>query len=158
MAQETMSQRITFTVPGEPVAKGRPRLTTVNGFARAYTPKKTANYESLVAMAAQSAGCPLFEGPVSVCITAYWQCPKSRERKRGQRPAEWKVTKPDADNIGKSVTDGLNGIAWRDDAQVSHLEVIKVIGAQGEQARVEVVIEALYPMEELQEAYDRIEV
>lgn len=135
-----MSEPIQFTVPGEPVAKGRPRLTTVNGFARAYTPTKTANYESLVALAAQSANCPMFDGPVVVHVKAVWACPKSKERKRGARPAEPKTTRPDADNVGKAITDGLNGIAWRDDSQVVWLSVQKWIGAQGEPARCEVTI------------------
>lgn len=134
---------ITFTIPGEPIAKGRPRLTTVNGFARAYTPKKTANYEGLVALAAQGANCPMFEGAVRVSIAAYWACPKSRERKNNPRTQEWKVTKPDGDNIAKSVTDGLNGIAWLDDSQVASLTVTKAVAAQGEPARCEVTIELL---------------
>lgn len=134
---------ITFTIPGEPIAKGRPRLTTVNGFARAYTPKKTANYEVLVALAAQGANCPMFDGAVRVSIAAYWACPKSRERKNTPRQQEWKLTKPDADNVAKSVTDGLNGIAWLDDSQVASLTVTKAIAAQGQPARVEVTIEQL---------------
>ncbi|MEM5617407.1 RusA family crossover junction endodeoxyribonuclease [Pseudomonas aeruginosa] len=34
-----------FTVPGEPVGKGRPRIGRVAGHARMFTPAKTANYE-----------------------------------------------------------------------------------------------------------------
>ena len=43
---------VSFTVPGEPIGKGRPRATTRAGHAALYTPKKTANYESLIAHAA----------------------------------------------------------------------------------------------------------
>ncbi len=143
MSESILTDSITFIIPGEPVAKGRPRLTTVNGFARAYTPKKTANYEALVALAAQEAGCPMFEGPVHVSIRAIWQCPKGQERKTTPRPTEWKTTKPDADNCGKCVCDGLNGIAWRDDSQVAQLTVVKLVGAQGEKPRVEVCIRSL---------------
>ena len=139
----TTASDVKFTIPGEPVAKGRPRLTTVNGFARAYTPAKTANYESLVALAAQQAECPMFDGAVSVHIRAIWPCPKSQERKKLPRPPQWKITKPDADNCGKCICDGLNGIAWRDDSQVASLTVVKLIGAQGEQPRVEVCIKRL---------------
>ena len=42
---------IQFTVPGQPVAKGRPKFTMQGGFARAYTPKKTADYEALAKLA-----------------------------------------------------------------------------------------------------------
>ena len=37
-----------FTVPGEPIGKGRPKFSPFNGHAVAYTPKKTVNYENLV--------------------------------------------------------------------------------------------------------------
>ncbi|UGA38203.1 RusA family crossover junction endodeoxyribonuclease [Chromobacterium haemolyticum] len=48
---------ISFFVPGAPVGKGRPKVSSRGGkFARMYTPEKTANYESLIALAAQEAG------------------------------------------------------------------------------------------------------
>lgn len=39
---------VRFTVPGEPVGKGRPRLSSRNGFAHAYTPAGTRKYEAMV--------------------------------------------------------------------------------------------------------------
>ena len=37
---------ISFRVEGEPIGKGRPRVTARGGkFAHAYTPKKTKDYE-----------------------------------------------------------------------------------------------------------------
>ena len=38
-------------IPGEPVAKGRPKFSTRGGFVKAITPEKTANYETLVKLA-----------------------------------------------------------------------------------------------------------
>ena len=38
-----------FTVPGAIVGKGRPRFTTQGRFVRAYTPKKTRDYEQKIA-------------------------------------------------------------------------------------------------------------
>lgn len=63
-----------------------------------------------------------FEGDVYVAITAHKQLPASRPRRVGSEPF---AIKPDADNIAKLVLDALNGIAWRDDAQVTHLSVSK---------------------------------
>lgn len=40
---------VMFTVPGEPVGKGRPRIGRVGAHARMFTPAKTANYEGLIA-------------------------------------------------------------------------------------------------------------
>ena len=36
--------------------------------------------------------------------------------------------KPDVDNITKSILDSLNGIAYKDDSQVTGLEVMKEYG------------------------------
>lgn len=57
---------VMFTVPGEPVGKGRPRIGRVGAQARMFTPAKTANYEGLIAHSGQQAmaGRALFEGPV----------------------------------------------------------------------------------------------
>lgn len=44
---------VKFEVLGTPVGKSRPKFSTVNGHAVAYTPKKTANYETLVKLSYQ---------------------------------------------------------------------------------------------------------
>lgn len=41
-----------FIVPGEPCAQGRPRFTTIGGYARAYDPAKSKNYKSFVKLVA----------------------------------------------------------------------------------------------------------
>ena len=46
-----MKERYYFVIPGEPVAKGRPKFSTRGGFVKAITPEKTANYETLVKLA-----------------------------------------------------------------------------------------------------------
>lgn len=122
---------IDFTIPGEPVAKGRARSFIRNGRIAHHTPEKTVNYESLVALAAQTAmnGRPLIVGPVQMTLTAYFSIPKSwsKKRREANRTAhEWVAKRPDADNVAKSVCDGMNGIVWVDDSQVAKLAVIKV--------------------------------
>ena len=39
------NESLELIIPLLPVAKGRPKITTGTGFARAYTPKKTRDYE-----------------------------------------------------------------------------------------------------------------
>lgn len=117
---------ITFTIPGEPVAKGRPRVTLAGGRAHAYTPAKTAAYEQLVAVYAAAAmqNAPLLEHPVRLRLGIYCKVPGSWSKKRRsdalagiERPAK----SPDIDNIVKSVADGMNGIVWIDDSQIVEL-------------------------------------
>lgn len=125
---------IRFTIPGAPVGKGRPRATSINGMARLYTPKKTASYEGLVAMAATEAMAgaePLDQAAsvtmvVCVPVPASWSQKKQRQATSGEiRP----TTKPDIDNVVKGVFDGMNGVVWRDDVVVAELTVQKFYSA-----------------------------
>lgn len=56
--------------------------------------------------------------PVKVVITAEYLKAKTSRKKQP-------TLKPDWDNIGKAVCDALNGIAYKDDAQIISAEVIK---------------------------------
>ena len=121
---------LSFTVPGKPIAKGRPRMTTRGGHARAYTPAKTVAYEGLIAMAGQDAmdGREPIAGPVYLVVTATFEIPKSWPAKK-RATAQWHTSKPDGDNILKAVGDGLNGVAWSDDSQVVQARISKTYGA-----------------------------
>lgn len=121
---------IRFTIPGDPVAKGRPRATTIGGKARMFTPAKTERFESKVAVFAQQAmagRAPLDQAlvvriEVWMPIPASWSGTKQRAAIAGQiRP----TGRPDADNLAKAVTDGANGIVWCDDSRIVDLHVTK---------------------------------
>jgi Holliday junction resolvase RusA-like endonuclease len=116
---------ISFTVPGEPRGKGRPRATRMGNNIRLYTDAKTAAYENLVALACQqvmqATGKTPLQGALGLSVIAYVGIPKSTSKSNRQsmiaaliRPAK----KPDLDNIVKAVLDGLNGVAFPDDAQI----------------------------------------
>lgn len=116
---------INFTVLGIPVGKGRPKFSTVNGHAVAYTPAKTANYEMLVKLSYQQqcGDCKPYEKdvPLMADITALFPIPKSASKKLQAKMLSGAVRptkKPDCDNIIKSVLDALNRVAYYDDSQV----------------------------------------
>ena len=96
----------TFTIMGKPQAKQRARQ---GRYGRFYTPQATREYEQRVGLLARAAGVRLQGGPVEVEIMLY--LPDKRRR--------------DLDNMAKSILDGLNGVAWQDDAQVVRLVVEK---------------------------------
>jgi len=132
---------VSFTVPGEPVAQGRPRITTINGRARAFDPKKSRSYKAVVSDRAENAmkcRAPI-EGAVDLSVTAYFTCPKSRHRKRTPRAQEPRVQRPDIDNVVKAIKDAMTGIVWLDDSQVVRLQALKFTAAQGEPPKVEVI-------------------
>lgn len=120
-----------FTVLGEPVGKGRPKFSTVNGFAKAYTPAKTTNFENLVRLSYQQQcnKLPYEQGvELEAYITAFFAIPKSVSKKKHDLMANWYLRptkKPDCDNIAKAVLDALNGIAYHDDSQIVELTVRK---------------------------------
>ncbi len=71
-------------------------------------------------------GYPVIETACKVVIDAYYTPPKSWSKKK-QREAigQYKITKPDTDNIIKAVLDGLNGLAYKDDNLVAVVECSK---------------------------------
>ena len=134
-------------IPGQPVAQGRPRMTTINGHPRAYDPEKSRSWKGAaqVHMLAvmRALGLSPLEGPVEVSVLAVFACPTTDYRKREPRERRWKPGKPDAENIAKACLDAGNGVLYHDDAQVARLHVVKVIGAQREPAHVEVLVTTL---------------
>jgi len=121
---------ITFSIPGEAVAKGRAKVTTIGGHARMYTPTKTLNYESKVALFAKQAmgDRNLFDGPVALDLTLYMAIPASWSKKKRDMALSGAViptTKPDCSNVLKAVEDGMNGVVYLDDKQIADLRVSK---------------------------------
>ncbi len=139
---------LVFVVPGTPVAKARPRVVRRAGKVMTHTPKNTVDFENRVRFAARDAGARPLEGPVSIEIEARWPLPRSRYRKRGPVPVEWRTKAPDLDNVVKSVTDALNGIAYADDSQVAEIRAWKVHAAQGAPAQTVVTVSTLETLEE----------
>lgn len=133
---------LVFEILGKPVAKARPRITK-QGFA--YTPQKTVNYENLVRYTFQSEfpNHKPFEGYIEASIKAVFEIPKSYTKKKTKELLEGCNNydhKPDTDNLAKIILDSLNGIAYKDDAQVTILHINK---EYGEQAKVIVELKEL---------------
>ena len=121
--------RVEFTVPGTPVAKGRPRFVNRGRFVQAYTPDKTYNYEQLVKLAWMQAGCEKLNGPIIAQITAYMPIPKSESKKKKAAMEAGLIlptSRLDLDNICKAILDALNKIAYDDDGQIVELHARKL--------------------------------
>ena len=121
---------ITFTVPGNPVAKGRARAFIRGRHVGHYTPEKTANYENLVKLAAVDGmkGKQMIVGPAGVVIDLFFQIPASWSKKKKAAALNGEVrptVKPDCSNVLKSIEDALNGIVWADDKQAVDVSVKK---------------------------------
>lgn len=126
---------ITFRLNIDPVAKGRPRF--YNG--RAITPPETRAFEKSVKLAASvyRPKAP-YKGRVRFTATFYLRAPQRRVR-------EHPTCKPDWDNLGKAVSDALNGVFWEDDGQITDARVIKVYDWATRKTGIEVTVEEINP-------------
>lgn len=138
---------IEIRIPGDPVAQGRPRFARVGRHVRTYDPPKSRAWKAAARQViALAMSCrPPLEGPLSVDIVAVFRCPASDCRRRPENMPHRRphAVRPDAENVGKAVLDAATGPLWRDDAQVSHLRIVKMIGAQGEEPGVRLRVGAV---------------
>lgn len=117
---------IRFTVPGKPKGKGRPRFSR----GRTYTPASTVAYEKAIGFAARvgMGDLSFFTGPLEVHLTVNLEPVQSASKKARAAMLSGEIApakKPDLDNIIKAILDGMNGVAYVDDAQVCRLVVEK---------------------------------
>jgi Holliday junction resolvase RusA-like endonuclease len=115
---------ISFFVSGKPVPQPRPRITVRGRHGVAYVPKghpihawRAKVRERMLEIIAPEI---LPFGNVGLNVTMIFHMVKPKSN-RQQRP----IGRPDLDNLAKAVLDAGNGVAWRDDSQVTDLGVRK---------------------------------
>lgn len=117
-----------FEVPGKIIGKGRPRLNSYTGTV--YTPTRTKDYETLIEQYFLLK-YPKFEelqGRIKVSIIAYFPIPKNTKKSDINKMLENNISptkKPDIDNIVKAILDSMNKFAFKDDNQITKLDVEK---------------------------------
>lgn len=111
-----MMKIFSATFEGNPIPKGRPRMTKTG---HAYTPQATREFEKAVALWAKSnfKGKPS-EKPLRVVANFYIKQAKSNKTKQH-------IQRPDLDNYIKAVLDGMQGVVFLDDSQVFDLNATK---------------------------------
>ncbi len=120
-----------FEVIGDIKGKARPRVNTYTG--NAYTPTNTKDYENLIKQyfKIKYPRYEPLEGRIAVKIEAYFDIPKSTSKKDKKLIEDGILSptkKPDIDNIVKIILDALNKMAFKDDNQITKLEVEKLYG------------------------------
>lgn len=122
-ARREPTGEVRFVVPGDPVPWARSRSNGRQHFTDATRRAYRAKVQGRAVAAL--AGYDLHTGRVALDLIAYM--PDRRHR-------DW-------DNIGKMISDALNGIAWVDDEQVDDGRVRKRYGDPD--TRIEVVVTPL---------------
>lgn len=118
---------ISFRVEGAPQGKARPRFSK----SRVYTPSKTKAYEYEIGYACKEAMIKSNQKMIEsdgakVIIKAFYAIPKRFKNTVYVLCGDIKPTaKPDVDNIAKVILDAVNGVAYKDDKQVTDLTVEK---------------------------------
>lgn len=102
-----MERIATFTIPGRPRGKERPRMGRNGKF---YTPKTTREYEESVAWFAKAA---YKEEPTKDPVRLDLTIRSSKSR-------------ADISNILKSIEDGMNGIIYVDDKQIEEIHISRI--------------------------------
>lgn len=131
--------RVDFTIPSAPVPKSRPRFNTNTG--RAFTDDKTRIFENIVSLA-YGARHYFDDSYIRIRMKFKFEVPKSYSKKKRIEALEGKIkpTKADIDNYIKSVLDGLNGKAFKDDRYIYAILAEK---EYAEEASIEVTIESV---------------
>jgi Holliday junction resolvase RusA-like endonuclease len=107
------------------VSKERPR---VGKSGHIYTPKRTVDFERAVAEACTLDSPVTY--PVSICINIVEAPPKTWPVEKRQLALGGLLvpTRGDLDNQVKAITDGLNGIAYIDDVQITAITALREYG------------------------------
>ena len=132
-----MPHIVKFTVPGKAVPKARPRRGKYGGV---YTPKNTVHYENLVKLSAQYHFDKPVDAPIELHVKFKLPRPKKIIWKTKPMPEVPTPSKPDLDNLLKSVIDGLSGVAFYDDRQIWKITAEKVYHAGDDKPEVMIEI------------------
>lgn len=125
---------VNFFLEGDPEAKERPRVylkqTKSGVVSRSYTPKKTSDWENMLALEYGHTVSHYWDKniPLEIEIIAKFKIPKSYTKKQKGLIEQGLLvpTQKDWDNIGKIITDGLNKVAYEDDRYIICGKVVKI--------------------------------
>lgn len=124
MAETQHEMKQTFVVLGKPIAQPRHRATFRGGFAKMYIPREhpVHDFKQRIIDEALRHNPVRIEGCVRLDLMFAFAQPKGRT-------GQFKMGKPDLDNLEKAVMDALTTAGvWCDDAQVVEKHSAKVYG------------------------------
>ena len=109
-------------IPIRPYPAPRPRV--VKGHA--YNDKKYTEVKKIIGMVSKRKIDKKYLAgeALGLKIDFFFEIPKSWSKSKKEN-AKWHTSRPDADNLAKTIKDSLNGILYDDDSQVSWLHIRK---------------------------------
>jgi len=118
------SHSFSITIPGKPIPKARPRFCRRGKHVVTFDSQSESNKAARILIREQVSTFIPITTALEVDITFYMAIPKGTSKKKASlmQSGEIKHTKkPDCDNLGKKALDCMNGIVYRDDAQIYKL-------------------------------------
>lgn len=147
--------RLELFIPCTPAGQPRARATSIGGKARMFDqktigkgierrPHPAVEFRYAVSEAVRKSwGRAASDKPFRVDSVFIFARPKAKTFKSRANPPLWHMSKPDRDNLDKSVLDCLTGIVWVDDSQVVAGSLEKRTGVPDEQSGLMLTIEEL---------------
>jgi len=141
----------TIKIIGTPMQKQSARFVKTGSFMRSYQPKELQNYiaQAKIQLINQlpSDWKPI-EGKVIISGLVFifpplktWSQKKTKALEAGE--VLFKESRPDLDNLQKSLFDICNGLLWRDDSQIVRIEQMEKV--YGFQPMTELILAELIP-------------
>lgn len=127
-----------FFVPGHPAPQGS-KQAFVRGKRAVLVEvsKRVKPWREAVQDAAITHGCQPLDGPVSVKLTFLMPRPKAMPK---SAPLTM-CARPDLDKLARAVLDGITGVCFEDDSQVTRLLVVKRRAGTAEEPGVMIHVE-----------------
>jgi Holliday junction resolvase RusA-like endonuclease len=129
---------IQLTFPGEPKAIQSARFCRIGNYIKSYQPKEVTSWKAYIRLLAleqltKTSSFVTLEGGIFLIIDFVFSplknWPKYRMEQLNNGIRFYKTTRPDlADNLCKGLIDALNGLVWKDDAQIVKVESRKYFG------------------------------
>lgn len=106
-----------------PIGSPRPRFRNTGRFVQTYMPASYTKHKDFIREQMPNV---LLNGELKVTLSFYFEPPKSwSNRKRLLAIGQYKRTKPDIDNLIKTVLDAANDYLWEDDNQIVEIHSFK---------------------------------
>ena len=123
---------LNITIPGKPIAKTRPRFARRGKHVVTYNDQETEEGKVYLLVREQVKRPPL-KGPIDLWVKFFMPIPKSTSKKNREAMEYGLIRhtkRPDLDNLIKFIKDIFNGLVWKDDSQVCHIEAVKRYGKE----------------------------
>ncbi|AXZ23719.1 RusA family crossover junction endodeoxyribonuclease [Staphylococcus warneri] len=118
-----------------PIGSPRPRFRNAGRFVQTYMPTSYTKHKAYIQ---EQMPKLLTDKNLKVSLYFYFEPPKSWSKKRKLIAiGTYKRTKPDVDNLIKTVLDAANNHVWQDDNQVVHIDSYKMYS---EESKIVMVI------------------